>query len=201
MTRIWQPNNNPVIPGMPTGDKKPFWFFSTARRWTDSQDGMVGNRDMVTTMLLNYGSASAGPQKAPGKKPGDKNLCSLTNWGYKYVKHLAFLTSLEKKPKEIHTPNLKLEPSADVTKLEFRGFKANNAQIYSFDAWLLKFLVCWRTWTMGFWWCQLNHVEPVGLGDAADFFLCLANHVDTWWIDLAWEVFFFKGISTYPLVI
>jgi len=94
---------------------------------------MVGNRDMVTTMLLNYGSASAGPQKA-GKKPGDKNLCSLTNWGYKYVKHLAFLTSLEKKTKEIHTPNLKLEPSADVTKLEFRGFKANNAQIYSFDA-------------------------------------------------------------------
>jgi hypothetical protein len=43
-----------------------------------------------------YGSASAGPQKAPGKKPGDKNLCSLTNWGYKYFKHLAFLTSQEK---------------------------------------------------------------------------------------------------------
>ena len=189
MTRIWQPNNNPVIPGKPTGDKKPFWFFSTARRWTDSQDGMVGNRDMVTTMLLNYGSASAGPQKAPGKKPGDKNLCSLTNWGYKYVKHLAFLTSLEKNPKKFILPTWNLSRlrtwqswSSGVSRPTMPKFTHSTPDFLSF--WFVEEPEPWVFG--GASWIMLNQLA---LAMPQTSFSALANHVDMWWIDLAWDFF------------
>lgn len=189
--------NNPM-PASLLATKNPF---GSSPRQEGELIHRMGWLAIATWLRLSF--LMAGPQKAHKGWHYQAiwrffSDSSLTNWGYlNMLSILSSLTSLEKNPKKFIVPTWNLSRLRTWQATGDQGVQGQQCpNLLMKNAWLLKFLVCWRTWTMGFWGLLVVPVESVGLGDAADFFLCLGK---SRWYVMDWSCmrcFFVYGIST-----